>query len=204
MSIHRIPVNKAGKKLIEVDSSEAGMSAEVYNAIFEIGLKHVVNLGMSGLYLRDFASPAEYEAAAWAIAEKQVEKIKSGKVTGVSKSKAPSKRSGEYTEALRLAKIVVKSDLKAAGTSVGRVKAADITAAAEAYIAADLETWLAVGRNSLAAVSAPKSTINVAELVKEDPKLKAKAEKAKAASKAKPKAPAVAAKPKAKGAAKHA
>jgi hypothetical protein len=184
MGLHMIPVTKAGKRLIEVDSGEAGMSEATYNSIFEIGLKHVVNLGVSNLKQADFASLAEFENAAYEIAMKQVAKIKAGKVTGVSRTAKAPKSSVEMVEALRLAKIYAKSELKAAGIKVSAVKAADITIAAKAYIDADPETWLNAAKASLAAATAPKTALNIADMVKEDPVLVAKAEKAKKEAKA--------------------
>lgn len=207
MAIHQIPVTKAGKRLIEVDSGEAGMTAETYNIIFECGLKHFVNLGMTGLHRADYKTLAEYEDAAFAIAAKQVEKIKAGKISGVSKAKkaAGAKASAEMTEAMRLAKGYAKDQLKAAGVKVSKVKAADITLAAKAYIDADPETWLSAARASLAAASAPVTApaVDLSSLVAKSEKAKPRAKKAATASKAKP-AVAAKAKPAAKPAAKHA
>ena len=82
------------------------------------------------------------------------------------------------TEARRLAKEVVKNEIRAAGMKISFVEASVITKAANELIAAD-PSFIENAKANIEARSAVKSAINIANLVHESPKLVAKAEAAR-------------------------
>jgi len=201
MAIYEIPVNKAGKRLIAIDTGETAMPADVYKAVLFEGLKHFINLGTSKLKQADFATLNEFEAAAWAIAEAQHTKLKSGDIKRRAVGPKAKGAGVEMTEALRQAKISAKEQYKvlaATDKSMPRfslINAKQWTASAQAMVNSDPDTWLAVARESLARASeAPKASADIFSQLRADPKLVQAAASAKKKAPAKPAAQAVKAK----------
>jgi hypothetical protein len=205
MGIHQIPVTKAGKRTIAVDTAESLMPAEVYDAVVFEGLRHFINLGTSRLKQEDYATLEAFEAAAWEIAEKQVAKLYSG---DIRKRQTATKTKGagvEMTEALRLAKLSAKEQYKVLAATdkslprMSHIPAKQWTESAKAMVNADPDTWLATARESLnRSRETPKANAEIFAHLTADPK-KVAASKAKGKGKEKPAAPVVKAK-KGKGA----
>ncbi len=182
MATLRVPVTKAGTT-IEVNSDS--LPEEAYKFVFEAGLKAVLNLGMSKILTKGLEGDklAEAQAAALAKAQENLDnllagKIKKGRTT--AKDANGNKVSGPVmTEARRLAKEVVKNEIRAAGMKISHVEASVITKAANELIAAD-PSYIEKATANLEARSTIKSAVNIKALVHESPKLVAKANAAKA------------------------
>lgn len=135
MALMKIPVVKAGNALIEVETEI--IPANVYAYIVELGLKALINRGGTKITKASVPNDDERHRQALEVAHKNLEAINSGKVRIVG-SKSSTKASGEVmTEARRLARNMVKDAMKAKKIKVSYVEAKEITAAANALIAAD-------------------------------------------------------------------
>lgn len=184
-NILTIPVSKGGGTVtIDPDS----IPGHIWSAIIAEGLKAYVNKGMTKITTKGLEGEdlAKAQAAAMAKAKDNVEAILDGtmKVAG-RKATGKSKTSGAVmTEALRLARGLVKDEMKKAGLKVSHYSAKEITIAAKAYIEADPS----IIDKAIASLAARDSVtvsdkIDLKSLMHADPKLVAKAEEAKAAKK---------------------
>jgi hypothetical protein len=134
MSKVNIPITK-GDATLEVDTDS--LPQAVYEYAFLLGMKTLLNRGMTDVTKAKMPDEAKRKEEAMAIAAKQLEAVYAGKVrmTGGVKAKAAS---GEVqTEAVRLASIIVKDTIKADGGKVSHYDKKEITKAAKDYIAAD-------------------------------------------------------------------
>ena len=176
-----IPITKAGATL-EVDPEL--LPDAMYRMVLEEGLKVMLNKRMSKIATKDLEGEEldKARAAALAIAEENLDKVlkgevKKGRVAGASKVPGVV-----MTEARRLAKEVVKNEIRAAGMKVSHVEASEITKAANELIAAD-PSFIETATANIEARSVKAVSINIANLVHESPKLKAAADKRKAEKK---------------------
>ncbi len=182
MASMNIKVTKAGKSL-EVDLQE--LPDEAYQFVLQKGLEALLNARMSKVLTKDLEGEklAEAQAAALKIAEENLSNLKDGKITkargGAKDANGNKVAANVMTEARRLAKEVVKNEIRAAGMKISHVEASVITKAANELIAAD-PSFIENAKANIEARSAVKSAINIADLVHESPKLVAKAEAAKA------------------------
>lgn len=173
-TILTIPVTKS-KGSVEIDTSK--LPDDVYREVLIQGLKVLANRGMSKITKASTKDETELKALAQAQAEKNVEAMHAGKIkfsAGVKAKKASGK---VMTEAMRLARGIVKDEIKRSGGKVSHYEASEITKAAKAYLEAD-PAILAQAEKNLAereAIPTP-TTINLAELIKASPKLIAAAE----------------------------
>lgn len=200
MTILHIPITKAGNKTVSIDTEDPDqLPASMYLMALEEGLKVILNKGMSKVGALKDLSADELEKAhakAMEIAEANLTKIKNAKVTkGRTTASSANKVAGVVmTEARRLAKAVVKDELRAAGIRISMVEATEITKLANEMLAND-PTFVEQATANLEARAAKvsdgatdeaalreKALAKLAALggVTESPKLKAKAEKAKA------------------------
>jgi hypothetical protein len=131
--IIKIPVVKAGKDVyVEMNTKEIPDS--VYQAALERGMKDFVNrkmtkIAVAGLEGKDLEAA---QAKAYEQALENVEDIKAGKVRG-----ATTKRTGTgkiNTEAMRIARQLVKDAMKRDKIRLADVDAKEITAAAKELI----------------------------------------------------------------------
>ncbi len=182
MATLNVPITKAGSSLsIDTDA----LPEEAFRAVVEAGLKALLNLGMSKILTKGLEGDklSEARAAALAKATENLDNLKAGKVKrgrATAKDANGNKVSGPVmTEARRLAKEVVKNEIRAAGMKISHIEASVITKAANELIAAD-PSFITKATENLEARSQVKTTINISTLVHESPKLVAKAEKAKA------------------------
>lgn len=137
MAILKIPVVKAKGQFTEIDDER--LPDDVYREALTLGLKVLVNRGTSKitkpLYEGDEQKMAE---AAMKKAEEQVELIYTSKIKFTGQKKAKGASGAVMTEARRLAKNLVKDQIKAAGLKISHYEASEITKAANALL--DSET----------------------------------------------------------------
>jgi len=182
MATLNIPVTKAGTTL-SVDTD--ALPEEAFRSVVEAGLKALLNLGMSKILTKGLEGDqlSAAQAAALAKATENLDNLKAGKVKkgrATAKDANGNKVSGPVmTEARRLAKEVVKNEIRAAGMKISHIEASVITKAANELIAAD-PSFIAKATENLESRSQVKSAVDISALVHESPKLIAKAEKAKA------------------------
>ena len=182
MSTMNIKVTKAGKSL-EVNLQD--LPDEAYQFVLQKGLEALLNARMSKVLTKDLEGEklADAQSAALKIAEENLANLKAGKITkvrgGAKDANGNKVAANVMTEARRLAKEVVKNEIRAAGMKISHVEASVITKAANELIAAD-PSFIENAKANIEARSTVKSAINIADLVHESPKLVAKAEAAKA------------------------
>jgi len=173
-SILTIPVTKS-KGSVEIDTST--LPDDVYREVLIQGLKVLANRGMSKITKASTKDEAELKTLAQEQAEKNVEAMKAGKIkfsAGVKAKKASGK---VMTEAMRLARGIVKDEIKRSGGKVSHYEASEITKAAKAYLEADPAILAQAEKNLAEREALPlPTTINLSELIKASPKLIAAAE----------------------------
>lgn len=186
-TLMKIEVTK-GKQTIEIGTKE--VPDAVYFEALRQGFKVLLNRGMTKITKETYPDAAELQAAAMAKAMLTFEDMKAGKIRIVG---GKSKVSGAVkTEAMRIARALVKDELKRQKIKISYVDAKDITEAAENILRANPEIMdkakLAVEareaeaaklKEGLAQIVTP-GMVNVAK--------KAKVDKAQAEEKAKAKA----------------
>ena len=178
MSTMNIKVTKAGKSL-EVNLQD--LPDEAYQFVLQKGLEALLNARMSKVLTKDLEGEklADAQSAALKIAEENLANLKAGKITkargGAKDANGNKVAANVMTEARRLAKEVVKNEIRAAGMKISHVEASVITKAANELIAAD-PSFIENAKANIEARSAVKSAINIADLVHESPRLVAKAE----------------------------
>ena len=172
-----IPITlKNGAGVVEVDTSK--LPDDVYREALLQGLKVLAERAMSKLTKEAYPDEDERKAAVKAKAEANIQDMYEGKVklTGANVVK---KASGVVmTEAMRLARNLVKDRMKAEKIKISTVRASDITAAAKAFIEVD-PSIIATAEANLKAREATPIKVDIKSLIKADPALVAKA-KAKA------------------------
>lgn len=185
MASLKIPVAKSKGGFLEIDTDQ--IPVEMYQEALFQGLKQMLARGMSKISKSTYPVEAELHAAAMAKAGENVQAInendqKKIKLTGAGPK---VKVSGAVnTEAMRIARNLVKDEMKRLGIKISHVEASEITKAAKEYIAADpsiIEQAKAELEKRAQAPIAGK--IDLKTLIKESPKLVAKAEADKAAKK---------------------
>lgn len=188
MAILRIPVTKAGNKPIEVDT-DTDIPDAMYQLALEEGLKILLNKGMSKITTKGLEGDELTNAkdAAYAKGVENFEALKAGKIKkgrAGATSKDGTKVPGVVmTEARRLAKEVVKNEIRAAGMKISHVEASEITKAANALIAAD-PSFIETATANIEARAVKKISVDISSLIHESPKLVAATEARKAAGKA--------------------
>lgn len=181
MPIVNIAVTKGGKGAsVAVDTDS--IPQEVYAEALALGLKTLVNRGTSKVTGTTYPDKAEREAKAMEIAAEQVEKINTGKIK-FSGANKPKKASGAVmTEARRLARNLVKDEMKRQKIKVSHVDASEITKAANELLD-DPEVGPELINQATANVAereAPASATSIVSKIKINDKKVAKAEAEKA------------------------
>ncbi len=182
MAILSVPITK-GKGAIDIDTSL--IPEDVYAEALLQGLKVLLNRGASKITKETYPVEDELKVAAMAKANEQVEMVMTSKIKFTG-SKASTKASGEVmTEARRLAKNVVKDEMKRAGIKISHVEPKEITRVANELLASDPSLIETAKANLEARKAIPVSDkISIKSLIKESPELIAKAEAKKAKDKA--------------------
>lgn len=131
MAVLQIPITKAAG-VIEFDTDELlddKFPADMYLEIVKLGMKAILNRGMSKIVGEKTDGSKK---AAMEIAEGNLGKLREGKIkrsAGSAKAKGGNREL--TTEAMRLAKALVKDAIKRNGEKVSTRTAAQITAAAK-------------------------------------------------------------------------
>jgi hypothetical protein len=166
-----------------VDVDTAKLPDDVYREALMQGLKVIAERGMSKLTKEAYPDETERKAAIKAKAEANVDDMYLGKVK-ITGAKAVKKASGAVmTEAMRLARNLVKDAMKANKIKISTVKASEITKAAKLLIESDASI-VATAEENLKQREATPIKIDIASLIKADPALVAKDEAKKAEAKA--------------------
>ena len=182
MAVLKIPVTKAGNQILEVDSDS--IPDTMFKLALAEGLKVLLNKGMSKIATKGLEGDEldKAKAAAMEIAAKNLDKLNKGEIK-VGRTAGATKIAGVVmTEARRLAKEVVKDELKAAGYKISHVEASEITKAANALIEAD-PSFIETAKANIESRAKKPAAINIAALVHESPKLVAQAAAATAEKK---------------------
>lgn len=170
---------KAGAGEVEVDTSQITDMA-MYQYVFQTGLDTLVNkVGMSkiaaGLTKLEGDEKAKAIAAVVEQALKNVQAIYDGDLKG---AKATSKRTGAVqTEAMRLAKALVKQTLRDNGYKISAFDAKELSTFAKDVLASNQDLYKTAEENLKARAALPVKGLNVAAMLGErsgDESLKAK------------------------------
>lgn len=174
MATLQVPVTK-GKATIEVDVD--AIPQDVFTEVVLQGLKVLLNRGTSKITKEAYPNEDELKSAAMAKAAEQLELVMTSKIKFTGQKKAAGVTGAVKTEAMRLARNLVKDEMKRAGIKVSHVKASEITAAAKELLEAMPElieqAKVTIEARSKVDVSA---AIKIKDLVHEDAELVKKAE----------------------------
>lgn len=175
MAMLQIPITKAKGEFVTVDSD--AIPQEVFTEAVLQGLKVLLNRGTSKITKAAYTTAEELKAAAVAKAQEQLDLVMTGKIKFTGQKKASGVSGAVRTEAMRLARNLVKDEMKRAGIKISHVDAKEITAAAKELIEA-MPELIESAKASLEARSkvAVGEKINVKALIKESPSKVAKAE----------------------------
>ena len=183
-SLFQVPIPKAGKGItIEVDADQ--LPLEMYARALEEGLKVLLNGRMSKITTSKLEGEdlAKAQTAALAIATENVEKLMAGTLTKRSGSASKTGVAREVmTEARRLAKEVVKNEIRKAGHKPSQVEAKDITAMANSLIESD-PGYIEEAKENLAKRAKAPVPVDLSGVIQVSPRLIAKAADKKKASK---------------------
>lgn len=170
---------KNGAGEISVDTAK--LPDEVYHEVLMQGLKVIAERAMSKITKEAYPDEAERKAAIKAKAEENVADMYSGKtkITGAAKVKKAS--GAVMTEAMRLARNLIKDAMKANKIKISTVKASEITKTAKALLDSD-PSILKTAEENIKQREATPVKIDIKALIHADPELVAKdaAKKAKA------------------------
>lgn len=133
MAIMKIEVTKA-KQALEINTK--ALPDEVYNEVVRQGLKVLLNRGMTKITKETYPNAEELKAAALEKAQTTLEDMKAGKIR-IMGAKGDRVSGVVMTEARRIAKALVKDEMKRQKIKVSYVEASEITKAANALIAAN-------------------------------------------------------------------
>jgi hypothetical protein len=171
--------NAAGN--VEVDTAK--LPDDVYREALMQGLKVIAERGMSKITKANIPDEDTRRAEIKAKAEANVQDMYDGKVK-ITGAKTVKKASGAVmTEAMRLARNLIKDAMKANKIKISTVKASEITKAAKAYIESN-PSIIATAEKNLQEREQTPMTIDITKLIHADPELVAKAEAKAAKAKA--------------------
>lgn len=138
MATVQIPVTKGGGA-VEIDTN--ALPEGVYAAALLEGLKALVNKGMTKITTAKLegADLAKAREAAMVKARENAAAMLDGtmKLPGQRATKAKGVSGAVNTEAMRIARQIIKDEMKRSGLKVSHYKASDISAAAKAYLATE-------------------------------------------------------------------
>lgn len=181
-----------GKGSLDVDISK--LPDDVYNEVVQKGLQSILGRGMGEIKTGALEGEELRRAqeAAMEVAAANLDKCYKGEIRFMA-AKRTKVKGKERTEALRIAKQIVKDQMKAEGLKVSHYSAKEITAAAE-QVLNDNPEILEQAKENLAKIESERTKkvkIDLKSSMKADPKkvaaAKEKSDKAKAATAAKKK-----------------
>ena len=182
-----IPITKVKGATVDIDFNS--LPDDVYKEMLYLGAKEYVNsVKMSkigaGLTKLEGTELEKAQAAVVAQAKANAEAMATGKDFKFHGAKSETKVSGAVnTEAMRLAKNIVKDLMKKAGLKISHTPASEITAAAKQVLAANDDLYKTAEDNLKKRAETPIKGIDIKALVKADPTLVAKSEAAAAKKK---------------------
>ena len=190
MAVLNIPIAKAGKGVtfsVDMETVNELLAEDaIFKQVVEEGLKTILNSRMSKLSAPSKLEGKELEsakAAALAKAQENLADLRAGKLTKKTGGATKGVAGKVMTEARRLARDIIKNEIRKAGMKPSQVEAKDITAAANALIEQD-PSLIEEAKANIEERETKPLAIDIKSLVKESPKLqakaKAKAEQAKA------------------------
>jgi hypothetical protein len=196
----KVPIAKAGATIDIEKTIIDNLPEEMFELIVMEGLKAILNSRMSkvgAVTKLEGDAKAAAQAKAMEIAADNLDKLQKGEIKTKSAAKVEKSSREVMTEARRLAKAIVKDEIRAAGMSPSKVEASVITKAANALLEARPEIIEQAKANIAARTGMlPKAADDADAKAKaialleslggiaESPKLKAKAEREKAERKA--------------------
>jgi hypothetical protein len=170
--------NAAGN--IEIDTAK--LPDDVYREALMQGLKVIAERGMSKITKANIPDEDERRKEIHAKALANVDDMYAGKIK-ITGAKAVKKASGAVmTEAMRIARNLVKDAMKANKIKISTVKASEITKVAKQLIDSD-PSILKTAEENLKAREATPMKLDIKALIHVDPDLVAKEEAKKAAAK---------------------
>lgn len=186
-NIVEVMITKA-KRMLTVNMGPGIISDEMFAEVIYRGLSDILNSGMSKITIKDLEGSALSDAqdAAFAKAAENLKALEASEIKAKGsrgKSKAVKLPAEVKTEALRLAKALVKDQIKADGEKISHYKASDITKWAKQILEAD-DSLYELAKSEIEKRKAVPVKISLAGL-KPDEKLVAKANAKKADDKAK-------------------
>jgi hypothetical protein len=131
----RIPVVKAKGEFLDLDVDN--LPIHVYRELLIQGGKVVLNRGQTKITKAAYPNPDELRAAALEKAQETLQAMYAGKIRIVGGSKSDKVSREVMTLARNKARAVAKKQIKDQGLRLGLFSGKDITAAANAMIAAD-------------------------------------------------------------------
>lgn len=131
-TILKIPVVK-GKTFIEVNTAD--FPIHVYKEIIIQGCKVLLNRGQTKLTKSAYPDEAKLKEAAMEAAEATLQNMYDGKIRMSGGAKSDKVPREVMTEARRIARTLVKDELKRSGVKVSYVESSEITKAANVLLA---------------------------------------------------------------------
>lgn len=187
MAMLSVPVAKCKGGFIDIDPDL--IPPEMWTEVVLQGLKSVLGRGMSKISKTTYPNEDELKAAALAKAQENAAAImandqKKIKLSGKATSKAASGDKATHTEAMRLARNLVKDEMKKLKLRLADYKASEITKAAQQYLEND-PSIIEQAKANLAerAKVDVGSKIDLKSLISASPELVKKAEARKAKAK---------------------
>jgi len=170
---------KGGVGEIEVDASKI-VDMDIYQYIFQVGLETIINkVGMSkiavGITKAEGEDKVKRTAEIVEQAQRTVQAMYDGNLKG---AKATSKRTGAtQTEAMRLAKALVKDTLRSNGYKISAFNAKELIAFAKEVLSGNPDLYKRAEENLKARAELPIKGLNIAAMLGDkagDESLKAK------------------------------
>ncbi|MGI0083674.1 MAG: hypothetical protein ACREBQ_01185 [Nitrososphaerales archaeon] len=141
MAILMIPISKAGNYQLPVDTEDADLPVEMYIRALEEGFKVLLNARMSkvtGVTTLKGDELAKAHAKAKEIADENYSRLMAGTLTkGRQKASANGEPREVMTEALRLAKEIVKNQIRKNGGRISKVPMSKQTEVAREILATE-------------------------------------------------------------------
>ena len=131
IKIVNVPITK-GKSTVPVDI--LAIPPDVWEEVILQGLKVLLNRGASKITKETDPQAEEMKAAAMTKANEQVEAVMTSKIKFTGGKKKSGATGAVMTEARRLAKALVKDELKREGIKISHVEASEITKYANAFL----------------------------------------------------------------------
>lgn len=173
----RIPIPKA-KSYLEIEPDKVPL--HVYEAALVKGFQQLLGKGMTKFTKELYPDADELAEVAFKKAQENLEDVYAGRVTIRGAAKADKVPREVQTEARRIARSLVKDQLKKAGVKISYVESSEITKAANALLAAD-PAITEQAREEVEKRAKQKVSIDIAGMVPISAKKKAAAEAKKGA-----------------------